>query len=175
MRHTAAPTSEENAPGRLFLRFFLLYVTSASLAFLLLAPALPRLPMSEVGAVEWLFVPLALLGALLTVSSPYLALLTVAKAVYDAAILYRVTHLARSGAVGFLLWNACFFLLAFSLTLTAFAASRACFFAHRSPRRDAALLLSRPFLCYLGEALVLTAFSSVLYPIWVHVAALLAV
>ena len=157
------PTSKENATLRLFLRFSLCYLLSCPVAVLFAARGVLQAIPDRVGAVEFLFVPLALLGALLTVTKPYLILLSMGKAFYDISVLYSVTRWAKQGVIGILPWNACFFLTVFSLLLFLAAAARAELFSFLNTARDIRLIFSRPFGYYLLEILLFTALSLSLY------------
>ena len=79
------PTTDTNATSRLFLRFFLCYLLPVPVAVLCAVRGLLDLSLDAVGTVEFCFIPLSLLGALLTVTKPYLIVLTVIKSFYDVA------------------------------------------------------------------------------------------
>lgn len=160
------PTNNENVTSRLFLRFFLCYLIAAPVAFLLAMRGALPIRVETVGTAEFLFIPLALFGALLTVTKPYLLILTVVKAFYDVALLYRLTEWVKLGSIGFLPWNACLFMLILSLLLFAVAAARAELFSFLTVARDARLLLSRPFAKFLAEALLFTALGVTIYYLW---------
>lgn len=157
------PTNDTNATSRLFLRFFLCYLLTVPVAVLCAVRGLLDLSLDTVGTVEFCFIPLSLLGALLTVTKPYLIVLTVIKSFYDVAFIYQVTRWALLGAIGLLPWNACFLILVFSMILFCFSAARAELFSFLYPARDAKLILSRPFGGYLLEILLFSALALSLY------------
>jgi hypothetical protein len=157
------PTNGTNATSRLFLRFFLAYLLTAPVAILIATNGLLDLNLKRVGLIEFFFIPLSLLGAFLTVTKPYLIILSVIKSFYDVALLYRVSQWARLGAIGILPWNACLLLLIFSLILFCFSAARAELFSFLHTQRDLRLILSRPFGAYLLEMLLFTALALSLY------------
>ncbi|MBQ8357166.1 MAG: hypothetical protein IJX39_05090 [Clostridia bacterium] len=163
MNKKREPTDGDNVTSRLFLRFFICYLIATPVAVLCALRGVLQVSFERAGLVEFLFVPLALLGALLTVTKPYLLLLSAAKAFYDVAILYQVTQWTRLGAIGILPWNACFFLLVFSLLLFSLAAARAELFSFLCTARDTRLIFSRPFGRYLLEGLLFTALALSLY------------
>ena len=111
------PTNGSNATSRLFLRFFLCYLLTAPVAVLCAMRGLLDLIPQKSGTVEFFFIPFALLGAFLTVTKPYLIILTVIKSFYDVTFLYQVSQWVFLGAIGILPWNACFFILIFSMIL----------------------------------------------------------
>lgn len=160
------PTNGENVTSRLFVRFFLCYLISAPVAWLLAMRGGLNFDITQIGTVEFLFIPLALLGGLLTVSKPYLLALSVGKAFFDMSFLYRMTVWTRMGNLGFLPWNACFFLLVFSLLLFAFSAARGALFSFLTTARDARLIFSRPFGGFMLEVLVFTALALTQYYLW---------
>ena len=157
------PTNRNNATSRLFLRFFLCYLITVPVAVLCAVRGLLDLTPQRVGTVEFCFIPLSLLGAFLTVTKPYLIVLTVIKSFYDVAFLYQVSQWVLLGAIGILPWNACFLILIFSMLLFCFAAARAELFSFLHPARDVQLILSRPFGQYLLEILLFSALALSLY------------
>ena len=157
------PTHKGNAASRLFLRFFLCYVLTAPVAILCAARNMLGLSTAQVGRIEFCFIPLALLGAFLTVTKPYLIVLTVIKAFYDAAFLYHVSQWALLGAIQILPWNAFLLIIIFSMLLFLFAAARAELFSFLYPARDIHLILSRPFALYLLEVVLFCALALSLY------------
>ena len=157
------PTNNTNAATRLFLRFFLTYFLCVPIAILSAMRALIPLDLTRAGLIEFLFIPLALLGAFLTVTKPYLIVLAAIKSFYDIALLYQVTQWVRIGAIGILPWNACLLILIFSIVLFCLTASRAELFSFLHPARDIQLILSRPFGSYLLEMLLFTALALSLY------------
>ncbi len=166
MKRNREPTNSENATSRLFFRFFLCYLLITPVAWLLAARGMLHVNFDNVGQIELVFIPLALLGALLTVTKPYLLLLTACKAFFDVSVLYRVTQWARLGCIGFLPWNACLLLLILSLLLYALAAARAELFAFLTPTRNARLLLSRAFIRLFAEGLFFFALALSFYYTW---------
>lgn len=166
MHSKTAPTTKDNVAARLFLRHFLFYIAAACLGLLLCHRGLLSIDLHAAGAVSFAMIPLALLAGLLTLARPYLLALTAAKALFDAAMLTRITAKISTGAIGILSFNACFFLLAFSLVLFCVSAARACWFAFGNRVQDAALLFSRAFWRYVAEAMILTALALSLYFLW---------
>lgn len=157
------PTTMENAGDRLFLRFFLIYLVFFLTALLTgMRFTFVCLP-ENIGLFQFLMIPLALLGGLMTVSKVYLFLISAVKAVSDAAFLLRVSAMVRTGAVGFWQWNAAFFLLAFSLLIFTFACSKACLFSFSNRERDLRLIFSKAFAAYLFKIFVLTLLALSLY------------
>lgn len=157
------PTSSTNATSRLFLRFFLSYLIITPVAVLCAMRGILSLDLERSGLIEFCFIPLSLLGAFLTVTKPYLILLALIKSFYDVALLYQVSQWVRLGAIGILPWNACLFILIFSIILFCFTAARAALFSFLHPARDIQLILSRPFGAYLLEILLFTALALSLY------------
>lgn len=169
------PTTGENAVSRLFLRFFLCYLLAAPVALMIALRGVWVPTVSEAGAPLFFFVPLALLGALLTVTKPYLLVLTVLKAFYDVGLLYSITLWTRQGYGGLLPWNASFLLIVFSLLLFCIAAACAELFSFLHPARDARLLFSRPFGRYLIESLLFAAIALSAYFLWPQICNLLEI
>ena len=165
MRRQLDPTTSQNATSRLFLRFFLLYLLSVPV-WLLSAARMHTVSMAFAGTAQLLFLLFSLLGALLTVTKPYLLFLTVCKAFYDATLLRYLTGRVQSGAVGILPFNAFFFLIAFSAILFSVSAAGAELFAFLHTERNFKLLLSPAFGRYLVRAIVLTAVALTLYFLW---------
>ena len=123
--------------------------------------------------VSFLFVPLAAFAAFLTVSNTYLLLLTVCKGFFDAQLLFRITLFVKSGEVGFLAWNGCFFLTAASFLIFLLAEASAARFSFENQARDFSLLFSGPFFKYLLEALLLILLATVFYLVWPRLLSLL--
>lgn len=161
--NTVHPTTEENVRERLFLRFFAVYLVIFPIAMLAIARGVPAYIPKNIGLFQFLMVPLALLGGLMTVSKVYLFLICAIKSVSDAALFLRVTRMVRTGAVGLWQWNACFFLLALSLLLFSFSCAGACLFSFSSKERDLKLVFSKPFGAYLIKMLILTSLALSLY------------
>ena len=174
MRTRVRPTTGKNVAARLFFRFFLCYFLSGAFAAALAARgALWRsFDYARAGRAEFVFVLLALLGSVLTLSKPYLLLLTAAKAFFDVALCAALLPLLRAGGHVFLTSNACFLYLVFSLTLFCMAAARSCLFSFSGAERDLRLLCSKRFLLYLVEALFFAALALSLYFIWPQLSAL---
>ncbi|MBE6701848.1 MAG: hypothetical protein E7585_00330 [Ruminococcaceae bacterium] len=166
MKDKREPTNSENVTSRLFLRFFLAYIAACPIAWLLAAKGITDVSTETVGQVEFFFIPLALLGAILILSKPYLLLLSFFKGFFDAVLLFRVTQWTKAGLVGLLSWNACFCLIVFSLLLFALASARAQFFSFANQERDLKLLRSGGFWLYLFEALFFLALAFSLYELW---------
>ena len=160
------PTTEENARARLFLRFLLIYLPALLVGVAFSVRGFSMLPTLLPRHYSLFAVIFALLAAFLTVSKPFLMLLTVAKAFLDAGVFFRVTQLAKLREINFWQWNACFFLTAFGVFLFATAAALACWFSHKNKARDARLIFSRPFGKYLTEALLLLALALPLSYLW---------
>jgi hypothetical protein len=118
------------------------------------------------GCFGLLFVLLAFAGGLSLLTRPYLLLLSAAKALYDAALLYRLTEWTQIGAIGIFYWNLGLLLTVLSLVLFAVAAARAELFAFVCVKRDAGLLFSREMGAYLLGALLPVALSVTLYFLW---------
>ena len=160
-----SPTTADNLGARLFLRFFLCYLAGCLAALLL--GRLPALSNAEgIGHHHFISVALAALGGVLTVSKPYLLLLSLLRAALDAEVLAYLFSKAHGGYGGFFTFNACLCYLAFSVLLFCVTAARACRFSAESTGRDTALLLSRRFLVFTGEMLLLLALSTLLYLLW---------
>ena len=160
------PTTEENARARLFLRFLLIYLSALLVGVALSVRGFSLLPTLLPRNYSLFFAVFALLAAFLTVSKPFLMLLTLTKAFLDAGVFFRVTQLAKLKEINFWQWNACFFLTAFGVFLFAAAASNACWFSHKNTARDARLIFSRPFGKYFTEALLLLALALSISYFW---------
>ncbi len=160
------PTTEENARARLFLRFILVYLLALLVSVAFSVRGFSLLPTAMPQHFSLLFIIFALLAAFLTVSKPFLMLLSIFKAFFDAGIFSRITQLAKLKQINFWQWNACFFLTAFGIFLFAAAAAHACWFSHRQTARDIRLVFSRAFGRYLLEALFLLALALPLYFLW---------
>ena len=163
------PTTEENARGRLFLRFLLIYLLALLVGVALSLRGFSLLPTVLPRQYALFFVICALLAALLTVSKPFLMLLSIIKAFLDAGVFFRLTSLAKLNEINFWQWNACFFLTAFGVFLFATAAAQACWFSHKNTARDTRLIFSRPFGRYILEALFLLALTLSLFFLWQRV------
>lgn len=161
-----SPTTTDNLGARLFLRFFLCYFVGCLVALVLFRGFAP--PNAEgLGACLSLSVPLAALGGILTLSKPYLLLLTLFRSALDAQLLSMLFAGMRAGYGGIFTFNAYLCYLAFSVLLYCVTAARACrFCAENTAKRDAALLFSRPFWAFVGESLLLFALSMLLYLLW---------
>lgn len=166
MRSKRIPTGEENAASRLFLRFLLCFLLFAPMGWLLAMRGVWDVNAQAIGRTELAFVIFAAVGGLSLLTRPYLLVLCGLKALYDAALLYRITGWAAMGAIGILQWNLCFFLTVTSLILFLIAASQAELFAFFCTKRDGKLLFSREMGGYLLRALLLIAISLSLYFIW---------
>lgn len=168
-----APTSYENLGARLSVRFALFYIAAVVVGVLASMRGGAFFTTEHVEFVAFLFVPLAVIAAFLTVSNTYLMVLTLIKGFFDTQLLYRVTLLVKSGHVGFLEWNGCFFLSAASVILFLLTAVNAARFSFENNKRDLVLILSKPFLKYLAEALLFMAFATLLYLLWPRLLALM--
>ena len=163
---------QKNAPivkgptARLFVRFFIAYLFALPLAIPLALRGSPKLSATQVGFIEFFFVPLALFGALLIFSKPFLWLLAFCKGAFDTVLLLRITRWARSGNIGILSWNACVALIAVSFLIFTTAAARAQLFACTTTKRDLRLLRSGGFWLYLIEALLFLILAYSLYALW---------
>ncbi len=160
------PTNGENLGNRLSIRYLSFYVCAILIGLIIVTRGTTLFPLCAVELLTCLPIPLALLAAVTTVSNTYLMLLTALKGLYDAQLLWRVTLLVRSGSIGILEWNACFFLNAFSLLLFVLAATNAGKFAFESKERDLALIFSKPFAKFLIDAIFLIALSLLMYLLW---------
>ena len=171
MRLSIDPSTGQNISARLFFRFFLCYFVGVLIA---LPPALRgyMLPHGNVGLWQMLLVLLALPAAFLTLSRSYLLLLSLVKAFFDVAWLTQtlsaLSHLSNT----FFTFNACLLYLVFSLLLFCFAASRACLFSVSVSGRDLQLILTRAFVSFLLEALLISLLALFLYELWPQIAAL---
>ena len=165
MRKQLEPTTPQNVSSRLFLRFFLLYLSAVPI-WLLSAARMHTVSVAFAGTAQLIFLLFSILGALLTVTKPFLLFLTVCKAFYDATLLYRLIRRVQSGAVGILPFNAFFFLLAFSAILFSVSAAGAELFAFLHTERNFKLLLSPAFGRYLIRALLITTAALTLYFLW---------
>lgn len=166
MKSISEPTNPQNASSRLFLRFCLYYIAAFVIGLLLTLRDLLVPAIAAVGAVQLIFFSLAFLGALLTITKPYLCFLTLLKGGYDAAVLYCVTSLTQSGTVGILPWNACFFSILLTVVLFMLMASNAACFNFFQPERDLKLIFSRNFGHFLIRSLILFAIALSLYFLW---------
>jgi len=160
------PTDQTNVASRLLLRFVIAYLPAIPLSWILATRGVADIAPETVGQIEFWLIPLALLGAFLTVSKPYLLLLSFGKGFYDTALLYRVTMLASEGSLGILPWNACFLLILLSLLLFALAAARAQLFSFSSKSRDLRLLCTGSFWLYLFECIFFLALAFSLTVLW---------
>ena len=167
------PTSGKNAASRLFLRFLICYIASIPIA-LSLAPFRHALN-DAVGETELFFIFLCCFSGLLTVTKPFLILLTLSKACFDLSLLRRVLLLARGGAVPLLPFNAFLCYLLASVILFLITASRAALFTFRYTARDTKLLFSRPFLLYLLEMSCFLASGMIFYLLWPQILQLISV
>lgn len=173
MRKLSAPTTGANAQPRLFLRFFLFYFIAVIIGVLLAFRGLLPVDPIAVGMIQLILLLLSRLGALLTVTGPYLLLLTAIKGFYDAAILFYFTRMAQLGAIGILPWNACFFLIAFTAVIFATSSAQAAWFVFLHPERDLRLLFSTAFGRYLIATLLYSAMAICFYFLWPQIYALL--
>ena len=160
------PTNGENISNRLFIRYLSFYLCATVIGCMIAARGVTLFVHGTVALLTFLPIPAALLASLLSVSNTYLMLLTALKGLYDAQLLWRITLLVRSANIGILKWNACFFLIAFSLVLFLLAATDAARFAFENEKRDLSLIFSSPFAKFLLEAVFLIVFSILVYLLW---------
>ena len=166
------PSCEQNLAPRIFLRFFIGYFLSLFPVFALISAISLPISTARAGWVQFLFVPLALLGGFLTISKPYLLALTAAKVFYDVALAHSFFGNFRTLERGFFVFNATLAYLIFSVLLFCFASSKACLFSIESSGRDANLLFSAKCLHFLGECALICALSLTLYFLWPQLSAL---
>jgi len=161
-----SPSDEKNIFGRLLLRYFFYYLAAFFLgAFLSRRGFLPMIPSSA--ALLGLFpVLFALSAVLLTVGNTYLAILTVAKGLFDAGLFLRIVRLTSLGEIGFWGFNGCFILLFLGLLLFLVAATRACLCLFRSTSRDIHFIFSKSFAQFLPDALCLFILAIFSYLLW---------
>lgn len=123
-------------------------------------------PDADVGLVQFLFIPLALLAAFLTLGKPYSLILAGIKSFYDMALLLFLFRTVRGHSNAFLAFNASMLYVVFSLLLFCMALARASLFTYDTKERDLQLLLSRHFLGFLFESLLFVALALSLYYLW---------
>lgn len=168
----AIPTTRENATARLFFRFFLCYLTGVLLAapFFASHGALP--PLDRIGGVQCAFLLLAGLAAFLTVSNPFLLLLTLCKATLDATLLCRVFTLSERGSRTFLACNTVLCYLVCTLLLFCGVAALSGVFSYHAKLRDTRLLFSRECTLLLLKLAICALGALLLYRVWPRVATL---
>lgn len=170
--HIFAPTTKENAAARLFFRFFLCYLIGT----LLTAPFFARhgsLPsLDGMGGVQCVFLLLAGVAAFLTVSGPFLLLLTLCKATLDATLLCRVFALSGGGSRAILTCNTVLCYLVCTLLLFCFVAALSGVFSYHTKQRDARLLFSPSCAILLLKFAACAVSALLLYRVWPRVAAL---
>lgn len=166
------PTTRENVTARLFLRFFICYLTG----ILLIVPVFARrgiaLPMERIGGVQCAFLFLAEFAAFVTVSGPFLLLLTFGKATLDAMLLCYARTITKGGLRTVVPCNALFCYLVCTLLLFCGIAAFSSVFAHEARERDTRLLFSRRCLTLMSKLTVCSVFAWLLYRIWPYVTAL---
>ena len=169
MKKGAAPTTGSNAQGRLFLRFFLLYCLAFVVGVLLYVRG-ARFVRPE-AARNWVVfsTALALLGAVLTVSGPYLLLLSIGKGLTDAMLLSGATARVFHGEVAKLPYNGFLLLVLLSCLLYCYAAAQACWFAFSNRERDLRLLFSRAFARFLLLSVIIALFLCIMWFLWPHI------
>ena len=168
MKHNAAPTTVQNVQSRLFLRFFLLYWLAFPVGVLLYIRGARFVPPD---AARWLVTcpaALALLGAVLTVSKPYLFLLSICHGLVDAVLIAGVTAGVFYGQTAWLPYNGFLLLVLLSCLLYCYAASQACWFAFAAKERDLRLLFSRAFAKFALTALILVTLLLAVCFLWPH-------
>ena len=163
------PTNEENLFNRLFIRYFLFYLCAILIGLAATARGTLLFTLGTAPLGSFLPVLLAAFAAVSTISNSYLVLLTACKGLYDAQLLWQATMLVRCGQIGIFYWNACFFLIAFSLVLFALCATNAGKFAFENRSRDLKLIFSKPFGKFLLEAFFLIMLAFVLYLLWLRI------
>ena len=168
-----APTSYENLGARLSIRFALFYIAAVIVSVLTSMRGSVFFTTEHVEFTAFLFVPLAIIAAFLTISNTYLMVLTLIKGFFDTHLLFRVTLFVKTGHVGFLEWNGCFFLTAASFILFLLVAVNAARFSFENSTRDLTLILSKPFLKYFTQSLFFMAFATLLYLLWPRLLALM--
>ena len=162
MKQTKTHAVEIGIFHRLFLRFLLCYAAAFAAGWLWCV----RISSIPATGNALLFLLLALLGGFLSVSSPFLLLLTGWKAVLEAQLLYRLLLLARADEITLLSLNACLLLLLITLFVYVTAAASACRFSHETYIRDLRLLLSGSCLAYLVRGACLAAATLLLKQLW---------
>ena len=169
---SASKTTKENATARLFFRFFLCYLAGVVLSAPLFARygALPSL--DGIGGAQCAFFLLAGLAAFLTVSNPFLLVLTLCKATLDATLLCRVFALARGENGTFLACNTVLCYLICTLLLFCGVAALSGVFAYHSKLRDTRLLFSKECAILLIKLAVCAIGALLLYRVWPRVATL---
>ena len=174
MQTRIQPTTKQNVAARLFFRYFLCYFACVLLFGVLSTRLVPAVSRTEVGSVQLLLALLALLGGFLTISKPYLLLLCMGKALYDVcAFRMLMADFSIHGGGALLAFNALVLYGIFSLLLFCLCAARASLFSFDCTARDFTLILSRPCLRFLGEAVFLAALSLSLYYLWPQLSAML--
>ena len=173
MRKRPEPTTAKNAASRLFLRFLLCYLAAVPVGLFLAADGLLTIDPMSVGKLRLLFLGLSLAGGLLTVTMPFLAVLSLCCALYDMTVLLYFTRLTQIGAIGILPWNACFFLTVFSATLFLVSAAQSAWFAFQHTERDLRRLFSVDFGRFLIRSLLTTAVALSLALLWPQICAAL--
>ncbi len=162
------PTNEENLCNRLFIRYFLFYLCAILIGSTAPAKGTFLFTLGTAPLGSFLPVLLASLAAVCTVSNSYLVLLTAFKGLYDAQLLSQATLLVKCDQIGIFHWNACFFLIAFSLILFILCAANAGKFAFETTARDLRLIFSKAFGKFLLEAFFLIMIALLLYLLWLR-------
>lgn len=158
-------TTKENIRVRLYLRFAVTLLTALLVTTCIFCRNITA-PVGSAGLLSFLPIPFALLAPLLSVPNTYLTTLSLLYGGYHGILLARCILLVRTGAAGFLPFNAGLLLIFFSLALFLLATAKSCQFAFENPARDKALLLKRAFLKYMAEAVLFTALSASIYFLW---------
>ena len=168
----SVPTTRENVTARLFFRFFICYLAGILLTLPVFWGRGIPLPLDRIGGVQCVILCLAEFAAFVTVSGPFLLLLTFGKATLDAMLLCHARTLTRNGIHAILPYNALFGYLVCTLLLFCGIAAFSSVFAHEARERDTRLLFSRRCLTLISKLSVCSVFSWLLYRIWPYVTAL---
>ena len=153
---SSQPTNGTNAVYRLFLRYFIVYLATVPAGLFLARHGWWAALSPFLGVALASPLLLAAIGAFSTLTTPFLFLLTAAKAVVDATLLHRLLSLVSGGALGFWHFNAVLFLLMGTLILCLFSVARAHLFSFTCIRRNGGLLRSGLFWRYVLDLCVLS-------------------
>ena len=169
MKKGATPTTGSNVQGRLFLRFFLLYCLAFVVGVLLYVRGARFVRPDAARGPVLLSTALALLGAVLTVSGPYLLLLSIGKGLTDALLISGATSRVFCGETAKLPYNGFLLLVLLSCLLYCYAASQACWFAFSARERDLRLLFSRAFARFLLLSFIIILLLCAMWFLWPHI------
>lgn len=168
MKRNAAPTTRQNVKSRLFVRFFLLYWLAFPVGVLLYLRGARFIRPDAARILVTLPAALALAGAILTISKPYLFLLSVGFGLTHAFLIADKTAGVFRGEITWLPYNGYLLLVLLSCLLYCYTAAQACWFAFSARDRDLTLLFSRSFAKYLLLSLIITALLLSLWFLWPH-------